>query len=351
MDWELQRLELFRQTGETDFIDMGIGGLDGTTLIISGAQINLGDRQYVKNALADLPGTMDLTLNRATNELNLLSAVPIKRGGKTVGFLNGCSDGNALSEIVDDTGFGENGYGYIMNGVGTVIAHQNRNLVLDQNNAIELVKEDKSMESLAKLTERMIDEKSGIGDYSYNGNELYAGYAPIEGTDWIFVIVADKNEVLAAIPTMRNSIFALVFVVLIISIVVTYIIGHLIAKPIIVATQYSATLADYDIAREQTSGVANNRNKYILIEQAMQAVSSQTTKLNLSRIQMEKMKDEILDALQNLSAIAEENSAATQEVTASMEEQAASIDEISAASEGLASFAQELQSVIMKFKI
>lgn len=75
MDWEKQKVELDRQTQETIFIDMAIGSLDGTANTMGGAQIQLGDREYVKNALAGLPGTIDMTPNRATNELSLLNAV------------------------------------------------------------------------------------------------------------------------------------------------------------------------------------------------------------------------------------------------------------------------------------
>lgn len=106
-----------------------------------------------------------------------------------------------------------------------------------------------------------------------------------------------------------------------------------------------------DIAKEQTHGVINNKEKYILIQKSMQGVISETEELNLSGVEMDKKKDEILAALENLSAIAQENSAATEEVTASMEEQAALIEEISDASEGVSSFAQHLKSVIAQFKI
>ena len=586
MDWEKQKAELVRQTRETDFLEMAIGTLDGTTNTMEGAQIQLGDREYIKNALAELPGTMDLAFNRGTNELSLLNAVPIRKSGQIAGFLTGRSDGAALSELIDDTGSGETGYGYIINGEGTVIAHPNRDMVLSQFNAIEAAKEDKSLNSVATLIETILEEKSGISNYSYDGNDLYAGYNPIEGTDWILVIVANEDEVLGSISLMRNNMIILIIFALIISMIVTYIIGHLIAKPITTVTNYSEILANYDItqdlpksllkrkdeigglsrslqnvidnlrsmvggirndsehlaatsqemtavagqsalaagevsktaeeiangateqaistasgsdkamilgeqiekntyhmthlnmasgqvlqvikegladieklisiteeannaskeihdailktnnssikiaeasnliasisaqtnllalnaaieaaragdagrgfavvadeirklaeqssnstlaidnivndlqlnsndavvkierisdiAKEQTSGVINNKDKYMLIDKAMQGVSRATEELDLSGIEMEKMKDEILNTLENLSAIAEENSAATQEVTASMEEQAASIEEIADASEGLASFAQELQTLIMKFKM
>jgi len=192
------------------FIDMAIGNLDGTTNTMGGAEIQLGDRAYVKNALAELPGTIDLAFNRATNELSLLNAVPIKKSGKVVGFLTGRSDGTALSEIIDDTGSGESGCGYIINGEGTVIAHPDRDLVLSEFNAIEAVKEDKSLKSVAGLIETILVGKSGISNYSYDGNDLYAGYSPIEGTDWTLVIVAKEDEVLGAISHMRNSIIILI---------------------------------------------------------------------------------------------------------------------------------------------
>ena len=66
---------------------------------------------------------------------------------------------------------------------------------------------------------------------------------------------------------------------------------------------------------------------------------------------MEEMKNDILETLQNLSAIAEENSATTEQVTASLEEQTASVEEIANANEELSTLAQNLQSIIMKFKI
>lgn len=73
--------------------------------------------------------------------------------------------------------------------------------------------------------------------------------------------------------------------------------------------------------------------------------------LNESSRKMEQMKDEILESLQNLFAIAEENSAATEEVTASMQEQTAAVEEIAGASESLAKLAEDLQRIIARFRI
>jgi len=105
------------------------------------------------------------------------------------------------------------------------------------------------------------------------------------------------------------------------------------------------------ISKEQTNSVMNNKNKYLLISEAINEAIEAIQVLNISSNEMEVMKNNILDTLQNLTAIAEENSASTQEASASMEEQSASLEQIAGASEGLSELAQELQASINRFRI
>ncbi|NLL81888.1 MAG: methyl-accepting chemotaxis protein [Tissierellia bacterium] len=105
------------------------------------------------------------------------------------------------------------------------------------------------------------------------------------------------------------------------------------------------------IVKEQTAGVSNNKEKYTLIAEAMHTNEMVVEKTTTSVKKMEQSKNDIQDTLQNLTAIAEENSASTQEASASMEEQTASIEQIAGASEGLAHLAQNLQLIIDRFKI
>lgn len=105
------------------------------------------------------------------------------------------------------------------------------------------------------------------------------------------------------------------------------------------------------ILNEQNQSVRVSKEKYVSINTAMKAAELAVERINVSGEEMGKMKDAIIDTLQSLSAIAEENSASTQQVSASMEEQSASIEDISNASEELSRLAQNLQSIIMKFKV
>ena len=105
------------------------------------------------------------------------------------------------------------------------------------------------------------------------------------------------------------------------------------------------------VVDEQTEKAVSSRDKYLQITEAMGEAENRVSILNESSRKMDQMKDEILETLQNLSAIAEENSAGTQEVTASMQEQTAAVEEIAGASESLAHLAEDLQRVIARFRI
>ena len=106
-----------------------------------------------------------------------------------------------------------------------------------------------------------------------------------------------------------------------------------------------------EIVKEQAEGMRENKEKYISIaEGAKVQLEAVDKSFNVSKV-MEDMRVEIIDTMQNLAAIAEENSAATQEASASMEEQLASIEEIARASEKLTNLAQDLQTIINRFKI
>jgi methyl-accepting chemotaxis protein len=105
------------------------------------------------------------------------------------------------------------------------------------------------------------------------------------------------------------------------------------------------------ISDEQQKSINHSKEQYLAISETMKEAIEAVEQLNVSGKEMEQMKDEIIDTLQNLSAIAEQNSASTQEVSAAMEEQAASMEEIATASDGLSQLAESLKIIIAKFKV
>lgn len=104
------------------------------------------------------------------------------------------------------------------------------------------------------------------------------------------------------------------------------------------------------IMGSQTISVKNTIDKFNGIREAIDKIRIIIDGLNSSGNNMNIKKEEMIEAIENLSAISEENAAATEEASASVEMQTNSISEISSASESLAMLASDLQIEINKFK-
>lgn len=104
------------------------------------------------------------------------------------------------------------------------------------------------------------------------------------------------------------------------------------------------------IMESQTASVENTIAKFNGIREAIEKIRAILDNLNVSGNTMNIKKEEMIEAIESLSAISEENAAGTEEASASVEMQTNSIAEISSASESLAMLAADLQTEISKFK-
>ena len=104
------------------------------------------------------------------------------------------------------------------------------------------------------------------------------------------------------------------------------------------------------ISKEQTTSVNLTSERFEGIALAIEDIDNLIDELTSSGKEMETRKNQMVDLLENLSAISQENAAGTEEASASVEEQTASIEEIANASEGLANLAQDMQDIVSNFK-
>ena len=105
------------------------------------------------------------------------------------------------------------------------------------------------------------------------------------------------------------------------------------------------------ISIEQAQKVAGSKEKYQLIERAMEEAIEAIELLIKSGKNMNVVKQEIINVLANLSVIAQENAASTEEASAAMEEQTASIEEVAGSSNNLAELAEQLLELVTRFKV
>ncbi|MDF2588560.1 MAG: chemotaxis protein [Anaerocolumna sp.] len=317
MDWEAQKKVLVEQVEKTEYLALGLLDMNGVLHYPDGKEVPLPEGDMARKALEGEKFVQDVAISPATGDLVLVYVTPIEQNGKVVGALLGRLDGNGLSELTDDVGYGENGYGYVINNEGTVIAHPNRELVLSQTNAIKQAEESKKQTSISKLITTILKDRKGIDDYSYEGKSLYAAYAPIEHTDWTIVITATQDEVLDAIPALLANIFIGTIITFILCIIISFFIGNSIVKPIISISKQSEYIADLDISNDIPNQLVNRKDEIGILANALQKIN-----INLRHVitEVSDSSEQVMASSEELTATAQQTAASTEDVTKTIED-------------------------------
>ncbi len=313
MNWGTQRAKMIHYLDSTDFIEIGIVSKDYRVNYATGLSYALEDDDPSRDVLAgsDYSVNLDFTVGSADVVLNY--AVPIMglESGEMEGAIVGRLSAFSLSEITDKTGYGKEGYGYIIDGDGTVIAHPNQEFILEQFNPIREAEEDSSLKAMSKQYESILSEKSGIGRYSYDGDNFYVGFAPIEGTDWTYIMAGYEDEVLESIPGMQLGLMIVGIIVLVISVIVVTILGKAFASPILEGIEHAKKIAHLDLRREITGDILERNDE-----------------IGDLAISLNGMTKSLRAIIGNIIASSEEVTASSEELTATSEEVAVSIDEV-----------------------
>lgn len=333
MDWQNQQPVLKNYLDKSNFLTLGIVYPDGTAHYVDGSTANLGDRDYVQRAFNGNTSVSDVIISKVTNEPVVMFAAPIAKNGKVLGVLIGRADGNALSQVTNDITYGNDGYAYIINTKGIVVAHKDKQKVLSQWSAIEAMKNEKKYESLAQMHKTMIDKKYGISSFQLEGQDMYNAYAYIEGTEWILAIAADTAEVLKVIPEMTRIIIYISIGVLVAAMLITLIIGTMIAKPIISGVGYAQAMAALDLTRNVPEGFINRKDEIGTLAKAFKA-----------------MQDSIKKMIQDISAKANDVNASSESLAATSEQMSASSQQLASTiqqvADGASSQAQDLADIL-----
>ena len=315
MNFASQQEALKNDVERMGYLDMAIVTPSGQArYILSGDSADLADRSYVQKALAGETNISDVLISKVTNSAVLMYATPIIKDGKVIGALIGRRDGNALAEITNEMGYGENGYTYITNDKGIVVAHPNNEFVMTQFQPIEAAKTDAKLQPVADAFTKILANKTGVGSYTYKGENLYYAYHPIEGTNWTIVSTAVSKEVLSGVMKLLMTLMLVVAVILVIAVVCAFFLARSIAQPIVKLTQIVNRQANLDFTKVQT-------HEFDKIEKRKDEIGSMTTALF-------SMSENVRELLNNVTNTAEQVSATSEELTATSHQSAKASEEV-----------------------
>ncbi len=317
MDLGRQLAYIERQLPNTTFLDMAVVHRGGNAYYASGETARLNDRDYIIKAFQGEKAVSDLIVSRVTGEPVIMYAYPIMQNGTVRGVLIARTPGDSLNDIVAETGFGNNGYGFIINNEGTTIAHPDEIFIANQLNPILEAENDRSYRSIASLYQNILDENNGSSSYTFDRKDLLAGYTPIEGSNWYFVITADSDELLNEIPSLVRFIIFIGIFVVVISVFAVFLIGNSIAQPIISVSEFSMKLGELDVSQNVPEIYVKREDEIGTLANAFQSL---TDNLKEIVVEINNSSQMVSSSSQELTATSQQSALAAEEVSKTVEE-------------------------------
>ncbi len=323
MDWDIQRESLKGDIGRLGYLDMAVVTLDGTAhYILSGETTDLSNRDYIKKAFKGEMSISDVLTSEVENKAVVIESVPIQKDGKIVGALIGRRDSTALSDIIDDIGFGENGYAYIMGADGTIYAHPDRDNVMYQRNVLEDAENDGDFKNWGLALKKLGIGNKGTIRYELLGSERYIGVVPMASTGWMVGVGAYKEDILGGLNKLESSVIIGSVTFMIFGILIAMYLGKSISRPIVDLSKIIEKTSNYDISIDEDSRTM----KYTKRRDEIGTISNSLL----------TMKKSLLSLIQNISESSQQVASSSEELTATSQQSSMAAEEVARAIEEIA---------------
>lgn len=182
----------------------------------------LGDRSYREYFKEAIKGNVYLSnglVSNSTEEAITVLAIPIYSETEVIGVLAATLNLSSIYEYIESIKLGKNGYAFLVDREGILIAHPEKFRVYNFENVsyLEPVKE-------------MIEKKDGIGEYKYKSIKKLIVYEYLDNIGWGLAVQIPEEEALVNIRNLQKEFLAYVILILLIVSIITLILTKIYSK-------------------------------------------------------------------------------------------------------------------------
>lgn len=341
-----------KEAKRTGFTSIAFGDTNGDVYTMALAHIVLKDRPYYQEALKGNKVITDPIVSKDTGKLVINIAVPIMdRDGKVIGVLIGNRDAGEISQIISDITVGKTGKSFIINKSGVTVAHYNKEAVEKSQNIIEEAKNDQSLQTLADVEKEMIKGNIGTGEYIYQGQNKYLGYAPISGTNWIIGISVPSSEVLSQLNILKTSIFIASLIIVLVGLICVYLVARFLSTGITNISAHLQGLSTGDFTRlVSEKGLKSNDEigeAFKSIKVMQESIVDIIATIKENSVNIDSKANNLSTISEQLTQTAQNVSTATHETAVGVSGQAANLIEITNILDG---FGNKLDTVVKEIE-
>lgn len=307
-------------------------------IIVADTDINLvgqdmNDRAYVKNTMTSFKSVISETLiSKSSGKQVVAVTIPVYDGTKGVftGFVATAVIAESTSKYLAELKLSNSisSYAYLIDEKGNMIYHPTKDKIGKpvENEQIKAVVE-KIKKGEEVLTNTVL--------YQFEGKDKLAAYTVIPETNWTLVLTGDVAEIEAPARSLSLFIIIIGLIIMLLSIVISIIIGKQISTPIVKVTSLINKTAQLDLIYDKSfDTLAKSKDETGIMARAMIGMRSTLREMVGLLQQSSNNITENAFLVESLTgkvhSNSSDNSATTQQLSAGMEETAASAEEITA---------------------
>lgn len=161
---------------------------------------------YIQAKKEDKTIFTDIVIDALGGGPCIICATPYYANGQFAGVVGMGTFLDNINEIILNTKIGDNGFGFVINKQGQIIAspYTTGDLIIGINNIKDLRQSTNT--SLADAVQKIINEKAGLTEANIDGKDYYLAYAPMKNTDWYFVTAMEVDTVIAPAKETHENI-------------------------------------------------------------------------------------------------------------------------------------------------
>ncbi len=359
-DWDTRFRVLNSYTEKYGFLGMGIVDTNRTAYYPDGKTADLSKRSYIEKAFAGETNLSTVIISRVTNSAVIMTAAPIKDdNGRICAVVIGRLPADYLIKITGAIRYGNGGYSYIIDSSGVLIAHDNKDFIMNQRNFLKEGDTSVVFARLSFMMKRMVKGELGFDEYHFMGSDRFFGFAPISGTKWSIAVGAIKDDVLKKQTNTLRAIVILAIIIMCIAAIIAWFVAGSIVKPLRMAVDRFKDIAQgegdlrkrLDIkSHDEIEELATWFNQFAgKIQDLIKIVSGHASNLSaasgdlsVTSAKIASNTAEVTEKSNDVAAASEQSSQNILQISAGTEEMSSTISTVAAAVEEMTASLNEV---------
>lgn len=237
---------------------------------------------------------------RSASYLSSISLIKDLNGTKALGILEIYISVDILNQVLKDSNVGKNGYIFVIDGNGKIVAHKNGKLAGTQLNST--------------LYSAIKNSKDGDFNFTDSKTKMFGVYTNSTINDWKYVIVVPQSELSATATNIQKYTIVITAICLIACIIISLLTSLQITRPINNIINLTKDLSDGNLT------VESKKSRILELNELSKNFNNMTNKLRVMLKTTTLLAGETDDISYKLLNLTEGNAEISKQVTAAIQE-------------------------------